>query len=92
MTCTNVSCNTTLQTIVPERLRGRVVSLFTSALWGMHAIGGLAAGAIATRIGAPRTLLAGACLLAAATVWYAARLATVREGVTARAGPPAAPG
>jgi MFS family permease len=87
MTCANVSCNTTLQTIVPERLRGRVVSLFTSALWGMHAIGGLAAGAIATRIGAPRTMLVGAGLLAAATVWYATRLAAVREGVAPRTAP-----
>ena len=83
MTCSNVSCNTTLQMIVPERLRGRVVSLFTSALWGMHAVGGLAAGAVATQIGAPLTLLGGAVLLAAAALWYATRVGGLRQQVSA---------
>jgi len=81
MTCSNVSCNTTLQMSVPERLRGRVVSLFTSALWGMHAVGGLAAGAIAARIGVQLTLVAGAALLALAAMWYTTRLGTLRQAL-----------
>ncbi|MCX7892518.1 MAG: MFS transporter [Burkholderiales bacterium] len=89
MTATNVSCNTTLQTIVPERLRGRVVSLFTSALWGMHAVGGLAAGAVASAAGAGATLAGGAGLLAAVTAWYVTRLPALRRALAGAA--PAAP-
>jgi MFS family permease len=59
------SCNTILQTVVDDDKRGRVMSLFSMALMGTAPFGSLIAGGIASRIGAPLTVLlcAGLCLL-----------------------------
>jgi len=54
-TC-NASGNTILQTIVPDRLRGRILSFFTAAVFGMAAVGGMAAGELADVLDAPRAL------------------------------------
>ena len=68
---TTASCNTILQTILPEALRGRVMALYTVAFLGTAPIGSLLAGGLAARLGTPGTILAGAvgCLLAG--VWFA---------------------
>lgn len=66
---TNVGANAVLQGIAPEHLRGRIISFFTGTRFGFDALGGLAAGFIAARIGAAETLLAEAALLAVAAVW-----------------------
>ncbi|HEY0780358.1 MAG TPA: MFS transporter [Gemmatirosa sp.] len=68
---TTASCNTILQTILPEALRGRVMALYTVAFLGTAPIGSLLAGALAARIGTPLTILAGAvgCLLSGG--WFA---------------------
>ncbi|HLB37142.1 MAG TPA: MFS transporter [Gemmatimonadales bacterium] len=57
--------NTLLQTLTPDELRGRVMSVFTLAFVGMGPIGALQAGILADRIGAPTTLMVGAlvCVL-----------------------------
>jgi MFS family permease len=67
MVVTNVGCNTILQSIAPEHLRGRIVSFFTSIRFGLDALGGLAAGLVAERLGAPWTLAAEGVLLGFAT-------------------------
>ncbi len=66
MFMTAASCNTIVQSIVPEDKRGRVMSYYTMFFIGSLPIGHLAAGALAERIGAPYTFLAGglACALA----------------------------
>ncbi len=48
--------NTLLQTMVAEDKRGRVVSLYTTAVTGLAPVGGLIAGLMADRLGAPATL------------------------------------
>ncbi len=53
----NVGINMLLQSTAPERLRGRIVSFFTSARFGFDAVGGLLAGLVAAGLGAGRTLL-----------------------------------
>src|SRR5574343_736810 len=53
----NVGINMLLQSTAPDRLRGRVVSFFTSARFGFDALGGLLAGLLATVLGAGHTLL-----------------------------------
>ncbi len=70
--------NTILQTIVDDDKRGRVMSFYSMAFMGMAPFGGLLAGALAHRIGAPRTILVSgiACMLAAA--WFATRLPSLR--------------
>jgi MFS family permease len=62
------SSNTVLQTIVDDDKRGRVMSFFAMAFMGMVPFGSLLAGFLASKIGAPGTLLIGgtACLLGAA--------------------------
>jgi len=59
----NVGINMLLQNMAPERLRGRVVSFFSSARFGFDAIGGLLAGFVATALGARYTLLAEGIVL-----------------------------
>jgi len=59
--------NTIVQTIVDDDKRGRVMSFYAAAFQGTMPLGSLLAGALAGRIGAPRTVQLGgaACLLGA---------------------------
>jgi predicted MFS family arabinose efflux permease len=59
--------NTLLQTMVVDRLRGRVMSFYSLSLLGMSPFGSLGAGVVATHIGAPSTVAVGGalCLLGA---------------------------
>jgi MFS family permease len=51
--------NTVLQTIVDDDKRGRVMSFYAMAFFGTVPLGSLLAGALANRIGAADTILAG---------------------------------
>ncbi len=65
-------------TIVEERMRGRVMSFYTMAFLGMYPVGGLAAGALASWIGAMHTLaIGGACCMLCA-LWLWSRLPGLR--------------
>ena len=65
------SSNTLIQSMVPDRLRGRVMSVYSMMFMGMAPIGSLLAGAAADRIGAPWTITAAGiiCICAAAVFW-----------------------
>jgi MFS family permease len=66
---TAMSVSMILQTIVDDDKRGRVMSFFTISFLGMTPLGSLAAGALASAIGAPHTLaIGGACCVAGAWV------------------------
>jgi MFS family permease len=60
-----------LQTTAPPELRGRVISLYFWIFVGLSPIGGLAAGLVAERLGAPWTAVGAGtlCLLAATVAW-----------------------
>jgi MFS family permease len=73
--------NTILQTIVEERLRGRVMAFYTMAFLGTAPLGSLFAGMAAARIGAPTTIIVGGVGCLAGAVWLAVRLPTLREHV-----------
>ena len=62
---------TIIQTIVEDRMRGRVMGLFTVSFMGMFPLGSLAAGAVAERIGPQHTLAIGgtACVLTGIWLW-----------------------
>jgi MFS family permease len=64
----NASSNTVLQTIVDEDKRGRLMSFYAMAFFGSAPLGSLFAGALASRIGAPDTILwgGGVCLIGSA--------------------------
>jgi MFS family permease len=72
------STNTLLQVMVPNRLRGRVMALYSMMFVGMAPIGALLAGVMAARIGAPHTVAIGgfACLIGA--IIFARRLPSFR--------------
>ncbi len=52
-------CNTTLQVIVPDELRGRVMSLYTMVFAGVSPFGAFIVGGIAEGLGAPAAFAAG---------------------------------
>ncbi len=73
------SSNTILQTLVDEKMRGRVMSYYTMAFVGMAPFGSLLAGALAHAIGAPRTVIISgvACILG--SVWFWSRMPAIRD-------------
>jgi MFS family permease len=80
--------NTLIQSMVPDQLRGRVMSLYSMMFLGMSPFGSLLAGALADHIGAPVTMAIGglvSCLggLAFARKWPAMR-GPARELVAAQ--------
>ena len=74
-----VGSNTILQTIVADDKRGRVMSFYSMSVFGFLPIGSLFAGSIATRIGAPETLILGGALCVLASVWFFGRLPAIRR-------------
>jgi MFS family permease len=65
------SSNTLIQSMSPDRLRGRVMSVYSMMFMGMAPFGALLAGAVAGRLGAPLTVAAGgAASMVAATVFW----------------------
>jgi MFS family permease len=50
--------NTIIQTTVSVEMRGRVISYFAMAFFGMQPLGGLLIGAVSQKIGTPDTILA----------------------------------
>ena len=61
------SSNTLIQSMVPDQLRGRVMGVYSMMFIGMAPFGGLLAGIVADRVGAPATVAGGGviCLVAA---------------------------
>jgi MFS family permease len=50
------SSNTLIQSMVPDRLRGRVMSVYAMTFMGMAPLGALLAGSLAHKLGAPMTV------------------------------------
>jgi MFS family permease len=53
------SSNTLIQSMVPDRLRGRIMSIYSMMFMGMMPVGALLAGSLAGRITAPWTIAIG---------------------------------
>ena len=70
--------NTLIQTMVPDRLRGRVMAVYSMMFMGMAPIGALFGGALAHRVGAPTTIAVGgvACIIGA--IWFGRQLPALR--------------
>lgn len=73
------SSNTLLQTIVEEDKRGRVMSFYVMAFMGAAPFGSLIAGAMASVIGAPNTILLGGVFCVAGAAIFARRLPSFRQ-------------
>jgi MFS family permease len=72
------SSNTLIQAMVPDRLRGRVMAVYSMTFMGLAPLGALFAGAVADRLGAPLTVAIGgvACMAGSAVFGY--QLPTLR--------------
>jgi hypothetical protein len=75
------SANTILQTVVSDRLRGRVAAFYMLAFLGVAPLGNLAAGAIAAKVGVPATFLVNGLVALGASLVFMQRLPALRDGV-----------
>jgi MFS family permease len=73
------SSNTILQTIVEEDKRGRLMSLYTMSFLGILPFGNLAAGALASRIGAPNTVMIGGIFCILGSLFFAKQLPELKR-------------
>lgn len=72
------SSNTLIQAMVPDELRGRVMSVYSMMFMGMGPFGALIAGAIADHLGAPLAVIMGAVAGLGGAVIFGMRLPTIR--------------
>jgi MFS family permease len=78
---TAVSTNTILQTIADEDKRGRVISIYGMCFLGTPPLGSFIAGSVASRFGAPFTLLIFGALGALAALAFALRIESWRAAI-----------
>jgi MFS family permease len=71
--------NTLIQTIVPEALRGRVMSLYVAVMVGMMPANGLFAGLVAERFGVAAAFVAGAIIWGACVILAFGASARLRQ-------------
>ena len=71
--------NTILQTLVDEKMRGRVMSYYTMAFVGMAPFGSLLAGAMAHALGAPRTVVISGVACIAGGLMFFSRVTAIRN-------------
>jgi MFS family permease len=70
--------NTLIQAMVPDHLRGRVMSVYSMMFMGMAPFGALFAGWMAERAGAPRTVAIGGIVCLGAATIFRLRLPGIR--------------
>jgi MFS family permease len=73
------SSNTLIQMMVPDHLRGRVMSLHVMMFMGMAPFGSLMAGAVAEKTGAPITLAMGGVICLGVAGLFMLRLSRLRQ-------------
>ncbi|WP_348652896.1 MFS transporter [Polyangium sp. y55x31] len=73
--------NTLLQTLVDEDKRGRVMSFYTMAFFGMAPFGSLVAGWLGARVGAPMTVRLGGFLTLVGVALFLRKLPALRRVV-----------
>ena len=71
-------CNTVLQSLVPEEVRGRVMSLYYLSFLGVMPLGSLLMGALAEHFGTAETVMTGGLLSAAASLLFAGQIGSIR--------------
>ena len=75
------ACNTILQTVVDEDKRGRVMAFYTMAFMGTMPFGSLLAGFLATKIGAPHTLLIGGVCCVGVAFIFMSKMPLIRKEI-----------
>src|SRR5437763_15522156 len=72
------SSNTLIQSMVPDRLRGRVMAVYSMMFLGMAPFGALLAGILAHQMGAPLTVAAGGVVCIAGAFIFRSQLPRIR--------------
>lgn len=72
------SSNTLIQSMVPDHLRGRVMSVYSMMFMGMAPFGALLGGALADRLGAPVAVIMGAVACLGGAAIFGLRLPKIR--------------
>jgi MFS family permease len=70
--------NTLVQTMVPDQLRGRVMSVYSMMFMGMAPFGAFFGGALAHRLGAPFTVAVGGATCVIGAIWFGRALPELR--------------
>lgn len=73
------SSNTLIQSMVPDELRGRVMSVYSMMFMGMAPLGALLAGTLAGIIGAPETVALGGAACIIGSIIFSLRLPKLQE-------------
>ncbi|MGH9756648.1 MAG: MFS transporter, partial [Candidatus Acidiferrales bacterium] len=73
------SSNTLIQAMVPDRLRGRIMAVYSMMFMGMAPLGALLSGALAEHIGAQWTVALGGVGAVAGGAGFFQQLPTIRE-------------
>jgi MFS family permease len=72
------SSNTLVQSLVPDNLRGRVMSVYSMMFMGMAPFGALIAGSLAGRLGAPLTVAIGGAVCILGSIGFSLRLPALK--------------
>jgi Transmembrane secretion effector len=72
-----------IQVMVPDRLRGRAMAVYSMMFMGMAPMGALLAGALAHALGAPLTVALGGVGALAGSAVFASRLPRLRAAAQA---------
>ena len=72
------SSNTLIQSMVPDRLRGRIMAVYSMMFMGMAPFGALSAGSVAHHLGAPWTVALGGVACMGCAVWFWLHLPSIR--------------
>ncbi|MFA3782447.1 MFS transporter [Melioribacteraceae bacterium 4301-Me] len=75
------SSNTIIQTIIDDDKRGRVMSFYTMAFMGMMPFGSLLFGILASKFGAPTTLVFGGISCILGSLLFALKLPKLRKAI-----------
>jgi MFS family permease len=73
------SSNTLIQAMVPDHLRGRVMSVYSMMFMGMAPFGALLGGLVADRMGAPLAVIMGAVAGLGGAILFGLRLPSMRD-------------
>jgi MFS family permease len=71
--------NTLIQAMVPDHLRGRVMSVYSMMFMGMAPMGALGAGIVAEKLGAPWAVAIGGAVCLVGSAIFARRLPGLRD-------------
>lgn len=72
------SSNTLIQAMVPDRLRGRVMAVYSMMFMGMAPVGALLAGSLANYLGAPLTVALGGAACIVGSILFSLRIESFR--------------